>query len=109
MKRNLYRTCIALLLVFMFGLLLSFTLANRKEIQIQKIKIGTTRIMVERLMGSKGDKRPVSCNCEDPSMTVSEDHYSYKGNGSLWYGRFEDHINVCYNENVVCSLYRSGL
>lgn len=96
--------------MLLLGLHLSFTLAHRKEIQIQKIKIGTAREGVERLLGSEGIKRVVSCICEEPLVNeVSEDHHAYSGNASLWFGRFEDWINVCYHENKVCSLYRSGL
>ena len=109
MKRTFLKIGVLVLVMVVLGIILRMTFANRKEIKILSVKIGSNRWQVEELLGSGGNKKHTSCTCEQSPMQVSEDHYAYRGNGSLWYGRFEDYLNICYSDNVVCGMYRSGL
>ena len=61
---------------------------------------------VERLLGpGVVDVMGYACG-ECPSERTQ---FAYTANPSLWYGRLEDTLVVCYVEEVVCATTRVGL
>lgn len=61
---------------------------------------------VERLLG------PGTVDVMSPECGVcpkGREQFAYEANPSLWYGRFEDTLVVCYASDVVCGVTRVGL
>lgn len=97
--------------VLLFILLfLSFTLyfqnIERKEEVIKGLKVGMTKVEVERLVG-KGEQSFMATVCE--KCPVNKLQLIYNGNPSLLHGRLEDNLVICYVEDKVCGFTRYGL
>jgi hypothetical protein len=80
--------------------------ARMREERILSVKPGVHRSEVERLLGP--GVPDVSLDLADVKPS-GKDQYSYSGNPSLWYGRFEDSIIVRYTGDVVSTTTRIGL
>jgi len=80
--------------------------AVSKEKKINRIEIGMTEEKVVRLLGP-GSVDHMSPACERCPETRKQK--VYRGNPSLWYGRLEDFIVVCYVDGIVCDQSRVGL
>ena len=80
--------------------------ARLRENRVLQIKPGMKMEQVERLLGTGvADVMPTACqNCPKDRK-----QFAYDANPSLWYGRFEDKLVVCYNSDVVCATTRVGL
>jgi len=89
-----------------FALLGNLAYVNHKEIRIISIKIGSDRLVVENYIG-KGRVDISGPSCGKCSKGYSQ--FVYKGNPSLWFGRLEDSLVVCYLNNKVCDINRVGL
>ncbi len=80
--------------------------ARLRENRVLQIKPGMKMEYVERLLGAGvADVMPTACQ----SCPKDRKQFAYAANPSLWYGRFEDNLVVCYNSDVVCAITRVGL
>jgi len=61
---------------------------------------------VERLLAI-GQPDTMSPACEN--CPTGRTQFAYRGNPSLWYGRLEDRLVVCYTNDMVCDTSRVGL
>ena len=82
------------------GTLLSFVHANHREIRVLSVTVGSHRFAVDN---SLGKAQP------DHSRDPKEEWLVYEGNPSLWFGRLEDHVSICYSNDVVVAIERIGL
>lgn len=80
--------------------------ARVRERAISQIKPGMHKRAVESLLGlGQPDIMSPACeNCPD-----AREQLTYRGNPSLWYGRLEDTLVICYTNEVVCDTSRVGL
>jgi len=87
-------------------LVLSGGIALKKENRIKKVKEGMSESEVTELLGT-GEVDVSGLRMEGcPENAVKK---SYKGNASLWYGRFEDSIVIWFSDGTVCGMKRVGL
>lgn len=100
MRKNANAIVVTMLVIIAAGLLLSLVLANHREIRILSIHVGSNRFEVEHYLG---EGQP------NHSHGAEEGWLTYEGNPSLWFGRFEDSVAVCYSNNTVIKVYRLGL
>ena len=100
MRKKIIILLVTLVVLIFISVLLSLVRANHREIQILSIHIGSNRIEVENYLG-KGE----ICYSYGPD----EDWWVYNGNPSLWFGRFEDNLEICYSNNTVIKIGRVGL
>ena len=87
-------------------ILISFSYSNHRELRVLNVQVGGSKHLVEHYLGSgRIGVTPKKC-----SQCGSEvDNYIYKGNPSLWFGRLEDNLDICYLNNIVCEITRVGL
>jgi len=78
-----------------------------KEGKIRGIKPGRHKTQVQQLLGP-GQTNSTSDGVNHKSSPGRE-QYSYKGNPSLWYGRWEDELIVGYTNDIVSDTTRCGL
>jgi hypothetical protein len=78
-----------------------------KETKIRQIKPGMNKTQVEALLGpGKTDGSSDGANHKWPSGRLQ---YSYEGNPSLWYLRWEDALIIGYTNDSVSDIQRCGL
>jgi len=98
----------ALAVVALLAILTAATgiLAYHREDKISQVKIGLHRSVVEDLLGTgfPDESSPVCPGCPEIRTQLF-----YRGNPSLWYGRLEDNLVICYVDDVVCGMTRIGL
>src|SRR5262245_45589242 len=75
--------------------------ARLRESKVKQIKLGISKSEVEQLLG-KGYPDVSSPVCE--KCPPRREQFVYPANPSLWYGRFEDTLIVCYVDGVVCDM-----
>ncbi|MDF7800310.1 hypothetical protein P4C99_12605 [Pontiellaceae bacterium B1224] len=100
MRKKAIILLVMLAVLIFAGVLLSLVRANHREIRILSVHIGSNRFEVEHYLGEGR-----VCH----SYGSKEDWWVYDGNPSLWFGRFEDSIEICYSNNVVIKTGRIGL
>lgn len=96
----------AIFLVIVILLLFSLVHDVYKENKVNKIFLGMSQEKAEQILG-KGKKSyvyPVCSKCE-----TYDTQFSYDGNASLWFGRLEDTIIICYSNNIACDMKRVSL
>ena len=81
--------------------------ARARESAMLKIKPGVHKTQVEALLGS--GQPDTSSDGVEHHWPVGRKQYSYKGNPSLWYGRWEDELIVGYTNDIVSDTTRCGL
>lgn len=91
---------ITLAAIIAANMLLSIVRSNHREIRILSVHVGSSRLEVEHYLG---EGQP------NHSHGTEEGWLTYEGNPSLWFGRFEDSVVVCYSNNMVVKMYRIGL
>ncbi len=91
------------------AILVIFTgiLALNKENRIRSISIGMHKTQVEALLGP--GQPDISSDGVDHKWPPGRQQYSYKGNPSLWYLRWEDELIVGYTNDIVSDTERCGL
>lgn len=96
---------VAFVLIALLAIVTGVT-AHVREGKLEQIRPGMRKRDVERLLGA-GQPSIMSPACEKcpPGRT----QYAYNANPSLWYGRLEDTLVVCYVGDVVCDTSRVGL
>ena len=94
--RTFKKIALALLVLIVLIALCSGVTARVRESKITKVRLGMHKRDVERLPA-----------CEHCPTGFSQ--YVYRANQSLWYGRLEDALVVCYTNDVVCDTSRVGL
>lgn len=99
-KRKVTITLVSLMTVVAVNILISLVLANHREVRILNIHIGSNRFEVEHYLG---EGKPNDTHGDE------KEWFTYKGNPSLWFGRLEDSVIVCYSNNAVAEIYRIGL
>lgn len=92
------------LVVLMAGL--TGVVARLREQKILQVRPGMHKSEVERLLGV-GLPDIMSPACE--KCPTGRLQYVYRANQSLWYGRLEDTLVVCYTNDLVCDTTRVGL
>ncbi len=80
--------------------------ARAREERVLRVQPGMHRSEVERLLGPGS---PDVSNDVSELNPVVKDQFSYEGNPSLWYRRFEDSLVVRYTNDVATSTKRIGL
>jgi hypothetical protein len=104
--RTFKKIALALLVLTMLTALCTGVFARLREQKILQIRPGMQKRDVERFLGvGQPDIMSPACkNC--PSERTQ---FAYRGNPSLWYGRLEDTLVVCYTNDMVCDTSRVGL
>ncbi len=101
--------------LFLLAVVMSSTgiFAFLREQKVLKVQIGMSRIEVEKLVGNpRGDDEDCAyITCPENAQSNPENARSnwYHANASLWYGRLEDKLLICYDNDIVCELRRIGL
>ena len=86
--------------IIVVWILLSLVYANHREIRILSVHVGSNRFEVEHYLGNGQPNH---------SHGIEEGWLTYEGNPSLWFGRFEDSLVICYSNNTVVKIERIGL
>jgi hypothetical protein len=99
---------LALLIAAVIGLLVMGTgvTAKVREGKVLRVRPGMHKNEVEQLLG-RGEPDVMSPACE--KCPPGRKQFVYEANASLWYGRLEDNLVVCYVNDVVCDTTRVGL
>lgn len=80
--------------------------AINREKRVENIRVGITEKEVVALLGpGRPDVMSPACN----DCPKERKQLAFKANQSLWYGRFEDSIIICFVDGVVCDFTRVGL
>jgi hypothetical protein len=104
--RTFNKVAVAVVAVVVIAALCTGVVARAREQRISRITPGMYKRDVERLLGAGGSDI-MSPACE--RCPTGRTQFSYRGNPSLWYGRLEDTLVVCYTNDVVCDTTRVGL
>lgn len=98
----------AFLIVAVIGLLAAGTggAAKVREGKVLRVQPDMHRSEVEQLLG-RGVPDVMVPACE--KCPSGRKQFVYEANASLWYGRLEDRLSVCYVNDVVCDSTRVGL
>jgi len=94
------------LVVLALAIVANLTYVNHREIRILSVKISSERLEVEEYIG-KGRvdiSGPACGKCFEGYR-----QFVYNGNPSLWFGRLEDSLVICYIKDKVCDINRGGL
>ena len=84
--------------------------ARYKESVLDNVFIGMTREQAEQILGPAiQDRLEVGQKPSCPICPQADAEIVYKGNPSLWLGRLEDTLRVCYAANRVCDKFHVGL
>ena len=81
--------------------------ARVQEDRIRRIKPGMHKTEVEKLLGAGSPD--ISSSGKGEKWPPERKQYSYKGNPSLWYLRWEDELIVGYTNEIVSDTERCGL
>jgi hypothetical protein len=81
--------------------------ARVRENAVQKVKPGMQKAEVETLLGP--GKSDISSSGMKRDWPTGRQQFSYRGNPSLWFGRWEDELIVGYTNNIVSDTERCGL
>src|ERR1043166_2510372 len=97
---------LALLVLTALTAICTAVFARLRERKISQIRPGMQKRDVEHLLGV-GQPDVMSPACEN--CPTERTQFAYRGNPSLWYGRLEDTLVVCYTNDIVCDTSRVGL
>jgi hypothetical protein len=104
--RTLKRIALGLLVLGVLVAAFTGVAARVRERKVVQVKSGMHKSEVEQLLGP-GRPDIMSPACE--KCPTGRSQYVYRANQSLWYGRLEDALVVCYTNDVVCDTTRVGL
>ena len=104
--RTFKKIALALFVLCLFVAIFTGVAARLRERKMVQIIPGMHKGEVERLLGAS---RPDSMLPACEKCPTERSQYVYRGNPSLWYGRLEDTLVVCFTNDVVCDTTRVGL
>jgi len=89
----------------------TYAWAVYREAVLESVENGMTPAEVESILGPPIEEDRIARGFpSDCAMCPQADReIVYKGNQSLWLGRLEDRLFVCYRQNQVCDKYHVGL